>query len=601
MPKVCPVCGTSYPDPNVFCPSDGSTLRAAEADGDLIGSVVADRYLVTDLLGEGGMGKVYLARHVRLPLQAAIKVLRPELLKDAASVARFNREAANASRIEHASVARVFDFGETSDGTVYLAMEFIAGRPLKDVLEADGPLTAARTAVIVRQVADGLDAAHRLGIVHRDLKPDNIMVTVDDDGTDRCKVVDFGIAKAIGSNEKEAGLTRTGFVVGTPEFMSPEQLLGTELDHRSDVYALGLVAYTCLTLDLPFDRNTPDRGMTARLMSTPRPLSVVRPDMSWPAALQAALDQALEREPGNRTASAGAFAKALEAALSPSGAAPATAALSAPVAPPVAAPAPAATAPVAAATAPAVVPPPAVANTPARKSGKSAAIDQPPPRRRTISWPRVRLPSLGFILFVGGAWWFVTKQRAPRPSDVNQLVRNATQTANAVVDGAQSAAASAQRAIESAQSDAPATDAPATDAPATDAPASTRTAERPTSGATGTKAATPASAAVPVAPPSPSRSATGRRTLDSIAKALDPLTATEADAGAAIPVLRNLISGLSSDEDRAWAYIRIAEAHLLMDEVKPACNALRTARGLAQSMTQADVITNYTGKLSCAP
>ncbi len=596
MPKVCPVCGTSYPDPNVFCPSDGSTLRAAEADGDLIGSVVADRYLVTDLLGEGGMGKVYLARHVRLPLQAAIKVLRPELLKDAASVARFNREAANASRIEHASVARVFDFGETSDGTVYLAMEFIAGRPLKDVLEADGPLTAARTAVIVRQVADGLDAAHRLGIVHRDLKPDNIMVTVDDDGTDRCKVVDFGIAKAIGSNEKEAGLTRTGFVVGTPEFMSPEQLLGTELDHRSDVYALALVAYTCLTLDLPFDRNTPDRGMTARLMSTPRPLAVVRPDIAWPAALQAALDQALEREPGNRTASAGAFAKALEAALSPGGAAPATAALSAPVAPPAATPAPVATAPVAAApvaaaTAPAVVPPPAVASTPARKSGKSAAIDQPPPRRRTISWPRVRLPSLGFLLFVGGAWWFATKQRAPRPSDVNQLVRDATQTANAVVDGAQSAAASAQRAIESAQSD----------APATNAPASTRTAERPTSGATGTKAATPASAAVPVAPPTPSRSAAGRRTLDSIAKALDPLTATEADASAAIPVLRNLIAGLSSDEDRAWAYIRIAEAHLLMDEVKPACNALRTARGLAQSMTQADVITNYTGKLSCAP
>lgn len=174
---------------------------------------------------------------------------------------------------------------------------------------------------------------------------------------------------------------------------------------------------------------------------------------------------------------------------------------------------------------------------------------------------------------------------------MNQLVRDATQTANAVVDGAQSAAASAQRAIESAQSD----------APATNAPASTRTAERPTSGATGTKAATPASAAVTVAPPTPSRPATGRRTLDSIAKALDPLTATEADASAAIPVLRNLIAGLSSDEDRAWAYIRIAEAHLLMDEVKPACNALRTARGLAQSMTQADVITNYTGKLSCAP
>ena len=600
MPKVCPVCGTSYPDLNVFCPSDGSTLRAADSDGDLIGSVVADRYLVTDLLGEGGMGKVYLARHVRLPLQAAIKVLRPELLKDAASVARFNREASNASRIEHANVARVFDFGETSDGTVYLAMEYVSGRTLKEVLEQEGPLTLQRTAVLVRQVADGLDAAHRMGIVHRDLKPDNILVTVDENGADRCKVVDFGIAKAVGGNEKEAGLTRTGFVVGTPEFMSPEQLLGTELDHRSDVYALGLVAYTCLTLDLPFDRNTPDRGMTARLISAPRPLAVVRNDLSWPGGLQAVLDQALEREPTKRTSSAGAFAKALEfvtAAPVPS-AAPA---VGAPAAAPVAAgkvdtPAAGQIATVSRGDIKkevkargGVVPPPAKPVKPTTKPSKPVPIveaddDDEAPRRRSFPWPRVRLPSLGVILVVGGGIWFYNKQRPPRVQDVANLVNAATNAGGSLIDGAQSAAASAQKAMSAATTSA-------------GEPSVTKL---PTPSATppSTNLAMPSSPK-PAAPAASSSGASARRSLDSITKALDPLTADEAVARVAIPAIRGLLTRMTAAEDSAWAYIRLAEAHLLMDEVKPACSALRSARGLAQSMSQARVVSDYTTQLSC--
>lgn len=602
MPKVCPVCGTSYPDLNVFCPSDGSTLRAADSDGDLIGSVVADRYLVTDLLGEGGMGKVYLARHVRLPLQAAIKVLRPELLKDAASVARFNREAANASRIEHGNVARVFDFGETSDGTVYLAMEYISGRTLKDVLEKEGPLTLQRTAVLVRQVADGLDAAHRMGIVHRDLKPDNILVTVDENGVDRCKVVDFGIAKAIGGNEKEAGLTRTGFVVGTPEFMSPEQLLGTELDHRSDVYALALVAYTCLTLDLPFDRDTPDRGMTARLMSTPRPLAVVRNDLKWPGGLQAVLDQALEREPTKRTSSAGAFAKALEFVTAGPVASAAPAA-----APPVAAPAPAEKVDTPAARQIAtvsrgdikkelkarggVVTPPARPSKPVTKPSKPVPVidvddEDEAPRRRSFPWPRVRLPSLGFILVVGAGIWFYNKQRAPRVRDVENLVNAAANAGGSLIDGAQSAAASAKEAITSTTGSTPEPTPPGGKAPAT--------ANTPSSAPAGTPAAPK-----PAAPAAAPSGASARRSLDSITKALDPLTADEAVARVAIPAIRGLLSRMTTAEDSAWAYIRIAEAHLLMDEVKPACTALRAARGVAQSMSQARVVSDYTTKLSC--
>ena len=607
MPKVCPVCGTSYPDVNVFCPSDGSTLRAADSDGDLIGSVVADRYLVTDLLGEGGMGKVYLARHVRLPLQAAIKVLRPELLKDAASVARFNREAANASRIEHTNVARVFDFGETSDGTVYLAMEYVSGRTLKEVLEKDGPLSLQRTAVLIRQVADGLDAAHRMGIVHRDLKPDNILVTVDENGVDRCKVVDFGIAKAVGGNEKEAGLTRTGFVVGTPEFMSPEQLLGTELDHRSDVYALALVAYTCLTLDLPFDRNTPDRGMTARLMSAPRPLAVVRKDLKWPGGLQAVLDQALEREPTKRTSSAGAFAKAMEfmtAGPAPS-AAPESGAAPMDLAAKVEADTPAAARQIATVSRNdikkevkargGVVTPPSRPAKPVTKPSKpvpTVAVDDDdePTRRRSFSWPRVRLPSLGFILVVGGGLWFYNKQRAPRVRDVTDLVNAATNAGGSLIDGAQSAAATATRAITATTTSMPdLTPAPAGNrapAPAANAPSGARAPATPKL----------ASSAAPTSSPS---GAAALRTLDSIAKALDPLTADEAVAQAAVPAIRGLLTRLTAAEDSAWAYIRIAEAHILMQEVKPACTSLRTARGLAHSMAQARVISNYTTNMSC--
>jgi len=313
MPKVCPNCSARFPDSLAVCPTDGATLRAADPGNDFIGTIIADRYVITETLGEGGMGKVFRARHVRLPREAAIKVLHPHMVKDPAAVARFDREAANASRIDHENVVRVFDFGETAEGLVYLAMEFVPGRTLKDVLEKDGPLALPRAAAVVRQVADGLDAAHRLGIVHRDLKPDNILVLRDEVGVERCKIADFGIAKAIGSGEKS--LTQTGFVIGTPEYMSPEQLLGEEIDHRSDVYSLALVAHQCLTGETAFDSKTPDRGMMARLTNQPRTLAALRPDQSWPNELQAVLNRGLDRERARRFESAGQFASALEKAM----------------------------------------------------------------------------------------------------------------------------------------------------------------------------------------------------------------------------------------------------------------------------------------------
>jgi serine/threonine protein kinase len=310
MPKLCPVCAASYPDPTVFCPADGSPLRLADTGTDLVGSVIADRYLVTELLGRGGMGEVYRARHVRLPREVAIKVLKAELAADAAAVARFNQEAKSAAQISSERVAAVHDFGETSEGLVYLAMDYVPGVALRRILEEESPLSPARVATVVGQVADGLEAAHRLGIVHRDIKPDNIMVVRDGEEW-RCKVVDFGIAKAALGQR----LTGTGMVVGTREYMSPEQLMGEDLDGRSDVYALAIVAYECLTGDLPFDQNTPDRGMSARLHRQPRRLEELRREQSWPPALQAALDGALERDVDRRTASAPAFARALSEAV----------------------------------------------------------------------------------------------------------------------------------------------------------------------------------------------------------------------------------------------------------------------------------------------
>ena len=169
MAKLCSACGTTYDDAVTFCPADGAALRPVGDDATLVGAVIAGRYLVSERLGEGGMGTVFLGRHVRLPQQVAIKVMRPELLADPVALARFNREAANAASIEHDRVVRVYDFGETADGMVYLAMEYVPGRTLKALVAEEGPLAPARAAALVRQVAEGVEAAHRLGIIHRDL------------------------------------------------------------------------------------------------------------------------------------------------------------------------------------------------------------------------------------------------------------------------------------------------------------------------------------------------------------------------------------------------------------------------------------------------
>ncbi len=311
--KICPQCGAQYAPDQRFCPQDGTTLRLQEAGSDLVGTIVADRYHVTGKLGEGGMGQVYLAEHVKMGRKSALKVMNPGMVKDADAISRFNREAANASRINHPNVADVYDFGETPDGVIYLAMEFVDGPPLTKLIETEGPLTPQRAAAIIRQAGDALTAAHDLGIVHRDLKPDNIMIARNRDGSDCVKVVDFGIAKAADNAAQK--VTKTGLVVGTPEYMSPEQLAGDKLDGRSDIYALALVAFNILTGKLPFPADTVQESMIMRLTEPPRRLAEMRPEVAWSAEVQGALDKALSRDANSRYQTASEFGKALARAL----------------------------------------------------------------------------------------------------------------------------------------------------------------------------------------------------------------------------------------------------------------------------------------------
>jgi len=306
--KICSTCSTEYPANERFCPRDGTALRTQSGAADLVGSIIGG-YHVLKKLGEGGMGQVYLAEHVKMGRHSAVKVMHAAMVHDADAIGRFNREAANASRINHPNVAGIYDFGETSDGLVYLAMEFIEGETLTEIVKAHGALSPQRAAGITRQAAEGLYVAHHMGIVHRDVKPDNIMVSKDRDGLDQVKVVDFGIAKASGSESQK--VTRTGMVIGTPEYMSPEQLAGDKLTGATDQYSLALVAFNMLTGQLPFPSETTQQSMIMRLTEKPKKLGEMKADVNWPPEVEAVMDRALERESSKRFATARDFGRAL--------------------------------------------------------------------------------------------------------------------------------------------------------------------------------------------------------------------------------------------------------------------------------------------------
>lgn len=311
--KVCPQCGAIYGAESRFCSVDGATLVLEQPADDLVGTIVADRYHILERIGVGGMGQVFLAEHVRMKRKSALKVMREALTSDPVAVSRFHREAENASQISHPNVAAVYDFGETPSGLVYIAMEYIPGEPLSDVLEEEGALNPARVADIIAQAADALSAAHALGILHRDLKPDNIMLTSTRWGTDLVKLVDFGISRAMASATQQ--FTSTGIIVGTPDYMSPEQLTGDNLDSRSDQYALALIAYYSLTGSFPFPSGGSKEALLTRLTTRPRTLAESKPDVDWPAELQETLDRALALDVAQRYDEVHEFGRDFEAAI----------------------------------------------------------------------------------------------------------------------------------------------------------------------------------------------------------------------------------------------------------------------------------------------
>lgn len=311
--KICPTCGAVYGTDHAFCPLDSSPLRPAVEGDELVGCVIAGRYLVSDRIGSGGMGEVYQAQDVRLQRPAAIKVLRASLAGDPDSLARFRREAANASKISSQHVAQMYDYGETEQGRPFLAMEFIPGQSLRAIVDREAPLEPSRVAALIGQIAAGLEAAHALHIVHRDLKPDNVLVVRDESGGELAKVVDFGISK--GLRDLNQRVTKTGFVSGTYEFMSPEQIMAGAPDHRTDIYALGLITFLMLTGTLPFAGETAEHSMLLRLSQAPRTLREALPNLQGPDDLQAAMDGALARDPAERYSSAATFARALGDAI----------------------------------------------------------------------------------------------------------------------------------------------------------------------------------------------------------------------------------------------------------------------------------------------
>jgi eukaryotic-like serine/threonine-protein kinase len=284
---------------------------------DLTGTVLANRYRILKRLGVGAMGEVYLGEHLRMGRRDAIKVLRSGMAREPEAMARFTRGARNVSRIRHPNVCQVYDFGEAEDGVLFLAMEFVDGGSLGDVLSELGPLPLERAARLLQQAAEALHAAHEQGIVHRDLKPDNLMLARTADGAGQVKVVDFDIARGP-ADEEGAGVTRHGFVVGTPEYMSPEQLTGDPLDRRSDVYSLALVMVRMVTGALPFEGTTAQEIMLQRLTVEPKLVSqLAPPGVTVPAALDRAIARGLARRPDDRTASTLELAREVMMAVSP--------------------------------------------------------------------------------------------------------------------------------------------------------------------------------------------------------------------------------------------------------------------------------------------
>jgi len=260
--------------------------------GDLTNSILGGKYRILRTVGSGGIGTVYAAEHLGLGVQVAVKVLRGAAAVDGAEVARLRREARVQMALEHPNVIRTFDLDQLPDGTLYVVMELLSGMSLHELMKRNRPLPASRALPIFIRACRALSAAHRLGIVHRDLKPANIFLC--EGGA--VKVLDFGMSKLAA----EETLTQEGYTLGTPEYMSPEQCSGGEIDERSDIYAFGVLMYEALSGELPFRGKTRQALLEHHQRSTPRPILIQKPHLGVPAELERVVMACLKKRPADR-------------------------------------------------------------------------------------------------------------------------------------------------------------------------------------------------------------------------------------------------------------------------------------------------------------
>ena len=316
--RKCNQCGEFYDGAEMFCPVDGSklvnigneviTLDIMETDLDayedtqedaFVGKVIQGRYKVLKKIGEGGMGVVYVAEHVEIEKKVALKVLRDDFSKRPEVVERFRQEARSASKIGHPHIVDVIDFGQLDDGGVFFAMEFLDGCGLNEICRGE-PVPLVRAVTIIEQIARALKAAHEKGIVHRDLKPENVFLVQRDERKDFVKILDFGIAKISDRDNEGKRLTKTGMIFGTPEYMSPEQAAGKELDHRVDVYALGCIMFELFTGEVPYDGDSFMAILTKHMFETIPAIEDTNPQTDVPESVRAVVYKAMAKETEDR-------------------------------------------------------------------------------------------------------------------------------------------------------------------------------------------------------------------------------------------------------------------------------------------------------------
>ncbi|MBN2724532.1 MAG: protein kinase [Deltaproteobacteria bacterium] len=317
----CPSCGFSNKSSALVCISCGVVLPLngvqKEKSDPLIGKQIDNKYEIEEYIGEGGMGRVYRGKQRFLDKLVAIKILHANNLEDERAVAMFYREARLAAKLNHPNSITIYDFGQTEEGIIYMVMEYLRGVSLSSLMKKERSISVTRIASWIRQILLALEAAHRIGLVHRDLKPENIFVEKQQTGSDHVTVLDFGIAKQL--NQQDTSLTRPGMVWGTPEYMSPEQATGKQLDERTDLYSLGILFYELLCGRPPFVSENPTEILICHVHEKPQLPSTVAVPGKIPPALEAIIMWAIEKKKDDRISSASEFRRVLEGWLAVSG------------------------------------------------------------------------------------------------------------------------------------------------------------------------------------------------------------------------------------------------------------------------------------------